>query len=288
MPRGADYARRGCGSRGRTSPDNPALWTPPGFSADAQRRAPRSSSSTRPASSNRTAWNAPVDDRGIAGPRARCSCAARRARSTRSARSGRPNTARRPSAPSSPPATMPAARSISPIATCSPPMRQFLRQAPADRPIILAAHSQGSLHLMRLLQERIARRARGGADRRRLCDRLAGLGDRGPARPALPRLRAARAGALPPLLAELRRARRPEPGHRRLRRDDRARRRAARGIGDALHQPADRRARRRAPARTRNLGTLDPQRGFDRARASAAARSPARCDAARLPADRRQ
>ena len=31
----------------------------------------------------------------------------------------------------------------------------FLRQAPADRPIVLAAHSQGSLHLMRLLQERI-------------------------------------------------------------------------------------------------------------------------------------
>lgn len=31
----------------------------------------------------------------------------------------------------------------------------FLRQAPADRPIILAAHSQGSYHLMRLLQERI-------------------------------------------------------------------------------------------------------------------------------------
>ena len=32
---------------------------------------------------------------------------------------------------------------------------QFLREAPADRPIILAAHSQGSMHLMRLLLERI-------------------------------------------------------------------------------------------------------------------------------------
>ena len=31
----------------------------------------------------------------------------------------------------------------------------FLRQAPADRPIVLAAHSQGSLHLLRLLEERI-------------------------------------------------------------------------------------------------------------------------------------
>lgn len=35
---------------------------------------------------------------------------------------------------------------------------QFLREAPADRPIILAGHSQGSLHLMRLLAERIAGR----------------------------------------------------------------------------------------------------------------------------------
>ena len=34
----------------------------------------------------------------------------------------------------------------------------FLRQAPKDRPIILAAHSQGSLHLMHLLAERIAGR----------------------------------------------------------------------------------------------------------------------------------
>ena len=32
---------------------------------------------------------------------------------------------------------------------------EFLREAPADRPIILAAHSQGSLHLLRLLHERI-------------------------------------------------------------------------------------------------------------------------------------
>jgi hypothetical protein len=34
----------------------------------------------------------------------------------------------------------------------------FLRQAPKDRPIVLAGHSQGSLHLMRLLAERIAGR----------------------------------------------------------------------------------------------------------------------------------
>lgn len=34
---------------------------------------------------------------------------------------------------------------------------EFVRQAPRDRPIVLAAHSQGSLHLTRLLAERIAR-----------------------------------------------------------------------------------------------------------------------------------
>ncbi|HEX8238584.1 MAG TPA: DUF3089 domain-containing protein [Allosphingosinicella sp.] len=33
---------------------------------------------------------------------------------------------------------------------------QFLSEAPKDRPIILAGHSQGSLHLMRLLAERVA------------------------------------------------------------------------------------------------------------------------------------
>lgn len=32
---------------------------------------------------------------------------------------------------------------------------EFLREAPPDQPIILAAHSQGSMHLLRLLQERI-------------------------------------------------------------------------------------------------------------------------------------
>ena len=54
----------------------------------------------------------------------------------------------------------------------------FLRQAPADRPIILAAHSQGSLHLMRLLQERIEGAPEAQTGGRGLSDRLAGLGQR--------------------------------------------------------------------------------------------------------------
>lgn len=41
---------------------------------------------------------------------------------------------------------------------------EFLRQAPPGRPIILAGHSQGSLHLLRLLQERI----RGAPEARRI------------------------------------------------------------------------------------------------------------------------
>ena len=49
---------------------------------------------------------------------------------------------------------MPKRRSTSPIAT-SLPLRQFLREA-GDRPIILAGHSQGALHLIRLLREKVA------------------------------------------------------------------------------------------------------------------------------------
>lgn len=41
---------------------------------------------------------------------------------------------------------------------------QFLKEAPADRPIILAGHSQGSMHLMRLLQERV----KGSREQRRI------------------------------------------------------------------------------------------------------------------------
>ena len=150
---------------------------------------------------------------------------------------------------------------------------EFLRQAPPDRPIILAAHSQGSLHLMRLLEERVQGAPEARADRRRLCHRLAGLRDRGPARSAPPRLRAARAGALPALLAELRRAGRPGDGHRRLRRLDRPRRGQPRRLADALRQPADRDARRRGGPRGQSRHAR-PQRRFQRRDLHAAAPCP--------------
>lgn len=41
---------------------------------------------------------------------------------------------------------------------------QFLKEAPRDQPIILAGHSQGSLHVMRLLQERV----KGSPEQRRI------------------------------------------------------------------------------------------------------------------------
>ena len=196
------------------------------------------------------AWNAPLDDR-ESQERARAVRAQPGERVQFGRRGlGAANTGRRRSAPSSPTTTMRGARSISPIATCSPPMRQFLRQAPADRPIILAAHSQGSLHLMRLLAGADPGRARGGADRRRLSDRLAGLGHRRPAGPAPPRLRAARirraacspgrAMPSPPIRASSTDVYDETIGPRGV---------ARRGTDDALHQPADRRARRRRGGR---------------------------------------
>jgi pimeloyl-ACP methyl ester carboxylesterase len=41
---------------------------------------------------------------------------------------------------------------------------QFLKEAPKDQPIILAGHSQGSLHVLRLLQERV----KGSPEQRRI------------------------------------------------------------------------------------------------------------------------
>jgi hypothetical protein len=101
----------------------------------------------------RDRWNAPLDDKPKPG-RAACSCAARRARSTGSADiwapkyrqaafgaflldkqgrapGARPRLWRRPAR-----------------------LRRLPREAPGDRPIILAGHSQGALHLLRLLRDR--------------------------------------------------------------------------------------------------------------------------------------
>ena len=57
----------------------------------------------------------------------------------------------------------------------------FLAEA-GDRPIILAGHSQGALHLTRLLREKVAGKPIARARGRRLCRRLADQHHRRPAR----------------------------------------------------------------------------------------------------------
>ena len=103
----------------------------------------------------------------------------------------------------------------------------FLSQMPEGEPIILAAHSQGALHLMRLLQER--RQPAQRPDRRRLCRRLADQHHRRPSLARLPGLRLGRPGGLHPVLDELRRSRQPRPDPRPMAKDQGADRTGPRG-----------------------------------------------------------
>ena len=96
--------RRLCARRGMwiARPDiagNPSLWAPPGFAPTARARAPRSSSSTRPASSNRRPGTR-RSTTGIAGPGGAVRAQPGERVQRRRRESGRPNTARRRSAPS--------------------------------------------------------------------------------------------------------------------------------------------------------------------------------------------
>ena len=153
MPAGADYAQAGMWIARPDLSGNPALWAPPGFEAT---RAPRASVFfVHPTSFlESSAWNAPVDDeesrnRAALFVRSQASAfnsvgaiwAPRYRQATFGAFLTDEDNARR--------ALDFAYRDV--LAA----YEAFLRQAPADRPIVLAAHSQGSLHLMRLLQERI-------------------------------------------------------------------------------------------------------------------------------------
>ena len=80
---------------------------------------------------------------------------------------------------------------------------QFVKEA-GDRPIILAGHSQGALHLERLLREKIAGKPIAKRDRRGLCRRLAGQHGRRPARARPSRLHLAGPDRLHPVVDELR------------------------------------------------------------------------------------
>jgi len=155
MPSGATYAQANMWiARPDIVTNNPSNWTPRGFApAGANRRA--SVFFIHPTSFlESTAWNGPVDDResqdraalfvrsqasafnsvgAIWAPRYRQAAFGAFLTSEENARR----------------ALDFAYRDV--LAA----YEEFLREAPADRPIILAAHSQGSAHLMRLLQERI-------------------------------------------------------------------------------------------------------------------------------------
>jgi hypothetical protein len=153
LPPGASYAQAGLWIARPDIAGNPSLWTPAGFRPT---QAPRASVFfVHPTSFLESrGWNAPVDDRESQDR------AALFVRSQASAFNGIGAVW----APKYRQATFGAfltnednARRAVDFAyrDVLAAYEVFLRQAPADRPIILAGHSQGSLHLMRLLRERI-------------------------------------------------------------------------------------------------------------------------------------
>jgi Protein of unknown function (DUF3089) len=153
MPAGADYRQAGLWIARPDIAGNPSLWTPAGF---APTRGPQVSVFfVHPTSFlERSAWNAPLTDgesqnRAALFVRSQASAfngigaiwAPRYRQATFGAFLTGEDNARR--------ALDFAYRDVRAA------YEEFLREAPADRPIILAAHSQGSAHLMRLLAERI-------------------------------------------------------------------------------------------------------------------------------------
>ena len=154
MPAGANYGQASLWIARPDIADNPALWVPPGVQRTTA--PPRASVFfVHPTSfTERGAWNAPVQHGESQ------NLAALFVRSQASAFNGIGQIW----APKYRQATFGAfltnegdARRALDFAyrDVAAAWEQFLREAPADRPIILAAHSQGSMHLMRLLQERI-------------------------------------------------------------------------------------------------------------------------------------
>ena len=153
MPAGADYRQARLWIARPDIAGNPSLWAPPGFAPAARPRA--SVFFVHPTSFlESSAWNASIDD-----PESQ-DRAALFVRSQASAF----NSVGAIWAPRYRQATFGAfltgeadARRALDFAyrDVLAAYEEFLREAPADRPIILAAHSQGSAHLMRLLQERI-------------------------------------------------------------------------------------------------------------------------------------
>ncbi len=154
MPEGSSYAQADLWIARPDIPGNPALWVPDG--TDAATGAPRASVFfIHPTSFlERSAWNAPLDDVESQD----------RARLFVRGQASAFNHVGAIWAPKYRQATFGAFLTTQDNAARAldfayrdvlEAFEEFLRQAPADRPIVLAAHSQGSLHLTRLLQERL-------------------------------------------------------------------------------------------------------------------------------------
>ena len=154
MPAGASYGQKGLWIARPDIEGNPSLWAPPGFGATATPRA--SVFFVHPTSFlESSAWNAPLDDRES---QRRAALFVRSQASAFNAVGAIWAPKYRQAAFGAFLTTEADARRALDFAyrDVLAAYEEFLRQAPAGRPIILAAHSQGSLHLMRLLQERIA------------------------------------------------------------------------------------------------------------------------------------
>ncbi|HYN46471.1 MAG TPA: DUF3089 domain-containing protein [Allosphingosinicella sp.] len=153
LPAGGSYGQDAMWIARPDMSGNPALWTPVGFEATDRPRA--SVFFVHPTSFlESSAWNAPLDDEE----------SQRRARLFVRSQASAFNGVGAIWAPKYRQATFGAfltsqddARRALDFAyrDVRAAYEEFVRQAPPDRPIILAAHSQGSLHLMRLLRERI-------------------------------------------------------------------------------------------------------------------------------------
>jgi hypothetical protein len=164
LPAGAAYAQARMWIARPDIPGNPSLWLPPGFRPPPAAANGASIFFVHPTSFlESTAWNAPVDD---------AESQERAALFVRSQASAF-NSVGQVWAPKYRQAAFGAfltgradARRALDFAyrDVLAAYEEFLREAPADRPIILAAHSQGSAHLMRLLQERV----RGAPEARRV------------------------------------------------------------------------------------------------------------------------
>ncbi|MDP8994822.1 MAG: DUF3089 domain-containing protein [Pseudomonadota bacterium] len=161
-PADASYRDAGLWIARPDLPDNPALWTPAGIRPTERPRA--SVFFIHPTSFlESSAWNAPLDDEE----------SQRRARLFVRSQASAFNSVGEIWAPKYRQAAFGAFLTTREDAEkaldlayrdVAAAYEAFLRQAPRERPIILAAHSQGSLHLARLLAERIA----GSPDARRI------------------------------------------------------------------------------------------------------------------------